>query len=107
MIVETIHPLTSPHILLVVQHFYNSNTVPKIDWHLTGKNPVFRCFQYLGLWYLDLIIKLFIIFLQYLSQDREMSDHEEVELLLEGYRSDMQEIHLELRSMRAQIDDTR
>ena len=36
-----------------------------------------------------------------------MSDHEEVELLLEGYRSDMQEIHLELRSMRAQIDDTR
>jgi hypothetical protein len=27
---------------------------------------------------------------QYLSQDREMSDHEEVELLLEGYRGDMQ-----------------
>jgi hypothetical protein len=36
-----------------------------------------------------------------------MSDHEEVELLLEGYRSDMQEIQLELRSMRGQIDDTR
>jgi hypothetical protein len=36
-----------------------------------------------------------------------MIDHEEVELLLEGYRSDMQEIHLELRSMRGQIDDTR
>ena len=48
-----------------------------------------------------------LIFLKYLSQDREMNDHEEVELWLEGYRSDFQEVQLELRSMRAQIDDTR
>ena len=54
-----------------------------------------------------ILIILLNCLLQYLSQDREMSDHEEVELLLEGYRSDMQEIHLELRSMRTQIDDTR
>ena len=39
--------------------------------------------------------------------DREIEDHEEVELLLEGYRSDLQEMQLELRSMRGQIDDTR
>ena len=52
-------------------------------------------------------VKNFLIFSQYLSQDREMEDHEEVELLLEGYRSDFQEIQLELRSMRLQIDDTR
>ena len=30
-----------------------------------------------------------------------------VELLLEGYRSDLQEIQLVTRSMRAQIDDTK
>ena len=36
-----------------------------------------------------------------------MKDHEEIELLLEGYRSDLQEMQIELRSMRGQIDDTR
>ncbi len=39
--------------------------------------------------------------------DRAVKDHEEIELLLEGYRSDLQELQIELRSMRGQIDDTR
>ena len=42
-----------------------------------------------------------------LFSEREVEDHEEVELLLEGYRSDLQEMQLELKSMREQIDDTR
>ena len=42
-----------------------------------------------------------------LIAEREIEDHEEVELLLEGYRSDLQEMQIELRSMRGQIDDTR
>jgi hypothetical protein len=32
-----------------------------------------------------------------LSIDREQSDHEEVEILFEGYRSDLEEVLIELR----------
>ncbi len=38
---------------------------------------------------------------------RNVEEHEEVELLLEGYRSDLLQMQLELRSMEGQIDDTR
>ena len=36
-----------------------------------------------------------------------MRQHEEVELLLEGYENDLQEMQIELRLMLAQIEDTR
>ena len=39
--------------------------------------------------------------------ERKVEDHEEVELLLEGYRSDLQEMQIELILMKGQIDDTR
>ena len=39
--------------------------------------------------------------------DREVADHEEVELLLEGYRSDLLELQLELGLVRGQIEDMR
>ena len=37
----------------------------------------------------------------------EMRQHEEVELLLKGYHDDLQEMQIELRSMLAEIEDTR
>ena len=37
----------------------------------------------------------------------EMRQHEEVELLLKGYQDDLQEMQIELRSMLAEIEDTR
>ncbi len=39
--------------------------------------------------------------------DREIKDHGEVVILLEGYRADLQEMEIELQSMRKQIEDTR
>jgi hypothetical protein len=39
----------------------------------------------------------------YLSEKRDVSEHEEVELLLEGYRLDLQEIQLSNRTMLAQV----
>ena len=36
-----------------------------------------------------------------------MKQHEEVELLLKGYQDDLQEMQIELRSMLAEIEDTR
>ena len=41
------------------------------------------------------------------TTDREVADHEEVELLLEGYRSDLLELQLELGLVRGQIEDMR
>ena len=43
----------------------------------------------------------------FLPLERDVDDHEEVELLLEGYRGDLLEMHLELRAMRGQIEDTK
>ena len=40
-------------------------------------------------------------------KDRKDDDHEEVELMLEGFRADLQEIMTELRSFHSQIEDTR
>ena len=39
--------------------------------------------------------------------DRETKDHGEVVILLEGYRTDLQEMEMELQSMWKQIEDTR
>ena len=36
-----------------------------------------------------------------------MKQHEEVELLLKGYQDDLQEMQIELRSMLAEMEDTR
>jgi len=43
----------------------------------------------------------------YLSEKRCESEHEEVELLLEGYRCDLEEIQLVVTTMLAQIDETK
>lgn len=45
--------------------------------------------------------------LQYLTMDREESDHEEVELLLEGCRSEIERIHVHCKSMRINVDDSK
>jgi len=39
--------------------------------------------------------------------DREIKDHGEVVILLEGYRTDLQEMEIELQSMCKQIEDIR
>lgn len=49
---------------------------------------------------------MYVILLS-LALGREMNQHEEVQLLLEGYENDLQEMQIELRSMLAQIEDTR
>jgi len=43
----------------------------------------------------------------YLSEKRDISEHEEVELLLEGYRLDLQEIQLANQTMLGRIDETK
>ena len=45
---------------------------------------------------------MFLVF-----QARNPDHHDEVELLLEGYRSDFLQIQLDLGSIRGQIDDAR
>ena len=39
----------------------------------------------------------------YLTERREVWQHEEVELLLEGYRLDLEEIRISCRTMLAQV----
>ncbi len=39
----------------------------------------------------------------YLTETRDPSQHEEVELLLEGYKLDLEEIQVSIRTMLAQV----
>jgi hypothetical protein len=50
---------------------------------------------------------LVLVIVEYSNSERKEEEHEEVELLLEGYRSDLEEIIIELRSFHSQIDDTK
>lgn len=51
--------------------------------------------------------QLVLVIVEYSKSERKEEEHEEVELLLEGYRSDLEEIIIELRSFHSQIDDTK
>jgi len=42
----------------------------------------------------------------YLTERRDVWQHEEVELMLEGYRLDLEEIRISCRTMLAQVRDT-
>ena len=49
------------------------------------------------------VLRLYVLCFQARNPDH----HDEVELLLEGYRSDFLQIQLDLGSIRGQIDDAR